>query len=123
MSQSKVLEDAFGKVSHTDKEAIILISKGYGKACRKLARDTHLKIGRIDEVSTTMDLVVVHTKTPLNLVGMLTELADETKTPVNAMHDIAGIGRYLDRGTGELTECFSPRYAMKEEKPAEEPHA
>lgn len=52
-----------------------------------------------------MDLSAVHVHTPLRL-GELAEADD-----ANFGHDIGGIGKYLDRSTGELTDCFVPRYA------------
>ena len=52
-----------------------------------------------------MDITAVHAKMPL-LLGELSEADD-----ANFGHDIGGINKYLDRTTGELTDCFVPRYA------------
>lgn len=30
----------------------------------------------------------------------------------NFIHDIAGINRHLDRETGKLMDCFSPRFSL-----------
>jgi hypothetical protein len=31
----------------------------------------------------------------------------------NFAHDVAGIARHMDRETGQLTDCFLPRFAKK----------
>lgn len=59
---------------------------------------------RIDRM---MDLEIVHKTVGLDLDGLL------AARDVDFMHDIAGITRYLDRTTGQLTECFLPRYAKR----------
>jgi hypothetical protein len=43
---------------------------------------------------------------PLRLAAMLE--ADD----FNFAHDVAGIMRHINRKTGELMDCFSPRYAL-----------
>lgn len=61
---------------------------------------------KLDHLDTTMDLTACHLNgTPLNLDRMLT--SDE----FNLMHDIMGINRHLDRGTGKITGGFLPRYS------------
>jgi hypothetical protein len=53
-----------------------------------------------------MDLNACHCNgCPLNLRGLLE--ADES----DLLHDLAGIRRHLDRRSGKLGDCFSPRYA------------
>ena len=32
----------------------------------------------------------------------------------NLMHDVAGVARHIDRGTGKLLNCFLPRFASRE---------
>ena len=56
----------------------------------------------------TMDISVVHAHTPLRLA----ELADAGE--FDFAHDIGGIGRHLNRETGELEDCFVPRFACPE---------
>lgn len=59
----------------------------------------------ISKMDLMMDLEVVHKQTPLRLKELLK--ADE----FNFFHDICGIYRHLNRQTGELENCFVPRFA------------
>jgi len=52
-----------------------------------------------------MDIEKVHENCPLNLTKLLN--ADDG----NFGHDIAGIYSNLNRQSGELENCFLPRYA------------
>ena len=53
-----------------------------------------------------MDVTACHVNgNPLKLAELLA--ADE----FNFAHDIFGIRRHIDRRTGELMDCFSPRYS------------
>lgn len=53
-----------------------------------------------------MDITACHCNgTPLKLEALLA--ADDA----NFGHDVFGIRRYIDRKTGELTNCFLPRFA------------
>lgn len=52
-----------------------------------------------------MDLSAVCFHTALRLTDLLT--ADD----FNFGHDLAGIKRHINRQTGELENCFLPRYA------------
>ena len=59
-----------------------------------------------DKLSVHMDLTAVHANgTALRLRQFLN--ADD----FNFAHDFFGIRRHIDRNTGELTECFRPRFA------------
>ena len=54
-----------------------------------------------------MDLrVCIENNGPLRLQELLD--ADDG----NFGHDVFGIRKYLDRETGKLTECFSPRFSV-----------
>lgn len=54
----------------------------------------------------TMDLTVCHLNgCPLRLV----DLAEANE--FDLIHDVLGINRHLDHETGELKDCFLPRYA------------
>ncbi len=54
----------------------------------------------------SMDLTACHANgCPLDLDGLLT--ADKS----DFLHDVLGIMARIDRSTGQLTECFLPRYA------------
>lgn len=53
-----------------------------------------------------MDLTATHANgCPLDLSGLL------AAAPADFSHDIAGIRLHLDRETGQLMDCFTPRYA------------
>ncbi len=60
----------------------------------------------VDRGPVTMDITAAHANgCPLDLIGLL-EAAEGDFT-----HDVAGILRHLDRETGRLTACFTPRHA------------
>lgn len=52
-----------------------------------------------------MDVELAHSVNPLRLSDLLK--ADDG----NFGHDVFGIYNHLDRTTGELTDCFSPRFS------------
>jgi len=61
---------------------------------------------KIDFVDTQMDIAATHLNgNPLNLQGLLK--ADD----FNFALDIAGIGQHINRETGELENCFLPRFS------------
>lgn len=72
------------------------------KRAVKLYADFGIKRAPID---VRMDISAVHAGTPLRLYD-LAEAEDG-----DFGHDIGGIGKYLDRSTGRLTDGFLPRYA------------
>lgn len=84
----------------------------------KMTDDEHMTVHRIAKraavltgrsvMDHTMDISVVHHRTPLRL----RELADAGD--FNFAHDIGGIGRHLNRQTGDLEDCFVPRFAAPE---------
>ncbi len=53
----------------------------------------------------TMDLVACHAACPLQLTELL------VAGPADFAHDVWGIHHHIDRRTGELRDCFFPRYA------------
>ncbi|KKN06257.1 hypothetical protein LCGC14_1079180 [marine sediment metagenome] len=58
-------------------------------------------------MDATMDVAAIHLNgCPLKLNELLE--ADD----VNFAHDVFGIRRHIDRNTGELQNCFIPRYAQ-----------
>lgn len=60
----------------------------------------------IDRLHVTIDLALTHLNgCPLKLQALL-DSADG-----DFLHDVTGIRRYVDRRTGQLQECFCPRYA------------
>ena len=63
----------------------------------------------LDLLQVQMDLEACHTcGCPLGLKRMMQ--ADQA----NLMHDIGGISRHLNHDTGELGDCFWPRFAKRE---------
>ena len=59
-----------------------------------------------NRMTSLMDIAACHANgTPLRLADLL-NAAD-----TDFVHDIAGITAYIDRGNGQLTDCFLPRYA------------
>lgn len=60
-----------------------------------------------DYMTVMMDIEATHCNgNPLRLEELLK--ADD----FNFLHDIGGINRHLDRDTGTLQNCFSPRYSV-----------
>lgn len=58
-----------------------------------------------DMLTVEMDLSACHLLNPLRLSDMLT--ADR----MDLCHDVFGIMRHINRNTGELRNCFSPRFS------------
>jgi hypothetical protein len=61
----------------------------------------------IDKLACDMDLTACHNNgNPLKLENLLN--ADDG----NFAHDVVGINHNLNRKTGKLENCFSPRYSL-----------
>ena len=74
-------------------------------ACRATKMANELK-GNYPKLDALMDIDACHSNgCPLKLQELL--VADNA----NFAHDIFGIRRHLDRTTGELGDCFLPRYS------------
>lgn len=59
-----------------------------------------------DKLSLTMDMTACHLNgNPLRLDDLIN--ADD----FNFCHDVFGIERHMDRGTGRLLNCFRPRFS------------
>ena len=54
-----------------------------------------------------MDITACHLSNPLNLSGLLKAKDSDFG------HDVFGINRFINRETGELAGCFSPRYSKE----------
>jgi hypothetical protein len=89
----------FDKV-HTSKQDIETIVK---IARRAVATAKNNDI-QYDQMTAVMDLEYVHSINPLRLNDLLN--ADD----FNFNHDIFGIRGNLNRQTGKIENCFSPRY-------------
>ena len=61
-----------------------------------------------------MDITCVHANgCPLDLDAMLRAIGD-SEQETDLIHDLLGIRRHLDRTTGQLLDCFVPRFALPE---------
>jgi hypothetical protein len=63
---------------------------------------------RYSRLTCMMDLTAVHERSPLRLADLLA--ADQ----FNFVHDVAGIARHMNRDTGELGGCFTPRFSQRQ---------
>jgi hypothetical protein len=76
------------------------------KITQRAVKIIHKNGGNPDALSLNMDITACHLNgNPLKLKELLE--ADD----FNFLHDIAGISRYINRHTGELGDCFVPRYS------------
>ncbi len=81
------------------------VSKDDGGVIRKLAKRAYPREA-LKRQNTEMDLMACHNNgCPLDLKRMLA--ADD----FNFWHDVNGIARHLDHDSGELTDCFLPRFS------------
>lgn len=66
----------------------------------------NFEVRGVDRLTVSMDLTACHANgCPLDLDGMLSCSASDL------IHDVAGISAHIDRQTGQLRDCFMPRYA------------
>ena len=59
-----------------------------------------------DRMSTVMDITCVNDSIGLDLEGLAKAEPDHFR------HDLIGITNCLNRNTGQLENCFTPRYAQ-----------
>jgi hypothetical protein len=98
MSQHEVSFDC----TNEERQAAKRIAERYN---RLLISNGFKPLGEVDVI---MDLIATHANgCPLDFARL--ERADD----FNLMHDVDGIGAHLDRDTGELGDCFLPRFARK----------
>lgn len=70
-----------------------------------IAERAYVGLG-LDHTRTMMDLTASHANgNPLKLEGLLNANIGDFG------HDVGGIARFINRSTGELTDCFVPRYS------------
>jgi hypothetical protein len=93
------MPQTFFKASKDEMLTIVEIAK----RTELLAQSIGVNYKRLDII---MDLNACHSNgCPLKLAELAS--ADES----NFAHDVFGIRRHIDRTTGELRDCFLPRYA------------
>ena len=90
---------AWEKLKKEDLKPIAAIAKRAVSMARELGFD-------IKYQTMEMDVSACHITNPLRLADLLA--ADDS----NFSHDVFGIRKYINRETGELTECFSPRFSQ-----------
>lgn len=81
-----------------------LTKEDYEVISKIVKRARELGVNR-SVMDLNMDISATHENCPLRLDDMLK--ADD----FNFMHDVYGIIRHLNRQTGELENCFVPRFA------------
>lgn len=78
---------------------------------RKTVRKIAMLAAHDLRMSTEMDLYAVHALHGLDLDRMLeASTSEETAMKYSVMHDFVGIQTNLDRNTGEILNCFVPRF-------------
>lgn len=83
-----------------ESKTIASIARRYRNVCVDLGAYTP------DVASLCMDITAVHCNgCRLDLEGL------EGASVTDLAHDVAGIVRHIDRRTGRLGGCFSPRYS------------
>ena len=91
-------------VSRDDARLIIAIASRYCAALKALGLPPVT-----DRIGLEMDLTAAHANgNPLDLAAMLRGSRSDL------LHDVAGIQRHIDRATGHLGNCFSPRFSQPE---------
>lgn len=79
-----------------------------GRIADRALRGVAMRTGRDDRMTLIMDISAVHANgCPLDLDGLAE--ADD----FNFAHDVTGIQRHINRRTGELEDCFLPRYSKR----------
>lgn len=74
---------------------------------RKIVKRAQCIDPEYQTMDATMDIEAAHCSgNPLDLAKLLA--ADD----MNLAHDVFGIRRHIDRETGKLTGCFSPRCSI-----------
>ena len=81
----------------TSKEEIMILREISLRAVRLFPNANLLNV--------EMDVNAAHLSCPLKLKEML------ASDDADFMHDIGGISRHINRETGELENCFVPRFA------------
>ena len=90
-------------MTRKDVETMAAICKRYEKYC-----DAHdwIMPQWCDRTTRMMDLEHAHGAAPIDLEALLAAPDGEF------LHDVVGIHRHMDRSTGELRDCFLPRFTL-----------
>lgn len=90
-------------ITWTNDRATMVIEAEIARRAVKMAKGLGLKY---DQMTAVMDIDACHSNgNPLKLQELLA--ADD----FNFGHDVFGIRRHIDRTTGQLQNCFVPRYS------------
>ena len=90
-----------------DRSAAATVRKIIDRAAEMSERVTGKKLNDDELRAWTMDVLACHANgCPLDFERLLA--ADD----FNFGHDLFGIWRHMDRTTGNLTNCFVPRFAI-----------
>lgn len=101
MNQTDTIADA---LANTSKKDMVVISKIAVRAV-ELARG--MGVNSLEALDLSMDLIVANRSNPMNLHRLF-----EADAP-NFVHDVFGIRNHLDRNSGDLLDCFSPRFSKR----------
>lgn len=112
MSQQFTIDEAVREIDGDDVRKIHRIAMRAAKELSEVDA-VHRNDPTFDILSCEMDLTVVHATVGLRLDDLI------EAEPFNFWHDISGIERHLNRDTGELENCFLPRYAAPQRIDAE----
>jgi hypothetical protein len=82
-----------------DTQKISNIARRFVEICKEMGQD-------VEQFSIMMDLTATH----LNGCPLRLQELSETED-FHLIHDVMGINQNLNRDTGELENCFSPRFA------------
>jgi|TARA_Y100000310_G_scaffold345185_1_gene462450 hypothetical protein len=87
------------EVAETNYSIIVKIAKRAVKEAEELGV-------KIPLITAELSLLACHNTCPLRLDELL------VATSGNLLHDVGGIIRHLNKETGELQDCFLPRYSL-----------
>lgn len=94
-------------VTDEEKEGIEKIASRALRFIEENSADLAPWVRKLTRTEIEMDITAAHCN------GCRLDLTKFLNFPASDFgHDLFGIGRYLDRDTGELLECFVPRCAL-----------
>ena len=93
---------------HTTSTEFDLIRQIVDRATQLLENTNGDPITQAQRLSLHLDVAACHLNgNPLRLAELL------NASEFDLMHDVCGIVRHLDRYTGQLGDCFSPRFSQR----------